>query len=212
MSNTASPHTRKVGTIVLGVIALWAVAVAGLSAGGVFAALPPQLFAGLVAALLLGATSVYVLNPVLRGGVERFGLRRLSALHVWRIPAALAFFHYGAQDLLPPVFVALAGWGDMLAGVMALGVVLFWPRSRRAYWAFHIVGMADFVLAVGTGLTLMLLADPRMETITLFPMALIPLFGVTLSGATHIAAFDMLRRRKGMGENAEAHDLLGSDD
>ena len=198
MSYTTLTQPRPIGPIVLGSVSLWAAFVAILSAVGAFTAFPLPFFAGLVALLLAGAISSYVLNADLRESVERFGLRRLTALHVWRIPAALAFFYYGSQGLLPPTFVMLAGWGDMLAGVLALGVVLFWPKRRRAYWTFHVVGMADFLVAVGTGLAFSLMADPRMETIALFPMALIPLFGVTLSGATHIAAFDLLRREKGM--------------
>ena len=196
--STFPPASRPIGPIVAGTVVAWAATVGGLSAAGAFTTFPLPLFAGLVALLLAAAISSYALSRTLREGVERFGLRRLTALHAWRIPAALAFFHYGGQGLLPPAFVALAGWGDMLAGVLALAVVLFAPRSQRAYWAFHVIGMADFLLAVGTGLAFSLLADPRMATIALFPMALIPLFGVTLSGATHIAAFDLLRRGRGI--------------
>jgi hypothetical protein len=58
----------------------------------------------------------------------------------------------------------------------------------------HRFGFADFVVAVGTGLAFTLLLDPRMAPITALPLALIPLFGVGISGATHIIAFDMLRR------------------
>lgn len=105
------------------------------------------------------------------------------ALHVWRIHAALAFYYFGSQGLLPPLFVILAGTGDLIAGVLALYVVTVNPASRRAYTAFHVIGMADFIVAVGTGLTFSLLSDARMETIALFPLALIPLFGVTVSGA-----------------------------
>ena len=198
MTYIASTPHRFVGAVVRGVIIAWATLVATLSAAGAFVAFPLPFFAGLVALLLVLAISSYVLIRDLRDGVERFGLRRLTAIHVWRIPAALAFFHYGAEGLLPPTFVALAGWGDMLAGVLALAVVLFLPHNRRAYWIVHVVGMADFALAVGTGLAFSLLMDPRMETIALFPMALIPLFGVTLSGATHVAAFDLLRRGRGV--------------
>ena len=199
MTYTTPSRSSHVGPIVLTTVAVWAMLVAALSAAGTFAAFPLPFFAGLVALLLVAATSSYLLIRRLREGVEVFGLRRLTALHVWRIPAALAFFHYGSQELLPPTFVLLAGWGDMVAGVLALGVVLFAPRSRAAYWAFHVIGMADFVLAVGTGLTFSLMMHPQMETIALFPLALIPLFGVTLSGATHIAAFDLLRRGRGLG-------------
>jgi hypothetical protein len=109
----------------------------------------------------------------------------------------LVFFWYGAHDLLPETFVQNAGWGDFIAGLLALGVLLL-PESRNRYWVFHIVGFADFVVAVGTGLTFFLLNDPRMSAIQTLPMALIPLYGVGISGASHIMAFDLLRRHSGI--------------
>lgn len=44
-----------------------------------------------------------------------------------------------------------------------------------------------------------LLNDPRMAGIQTLPMALIPLYGVGISGASHIMAFDLLRRGVGIG-------------
>ena len=192
----ARPDT-DVGRAVATVIVLWAVAVASGSALGLFALFPLPLFGALVALLLVATATVYVLNEPLRGMVERFGLRRLTVLHIWRVPAALAFFYFGSHGLLPPLFVALAGGGDLLAGIFAILVVTALPRSRPAHLAFHAFGMADFVLAVGTGLTFALRSEPLMGTIALFPLALIPLLGVPLSGATHVMAFDLLRRRLG---------------
>jgi hypothetical protein len=37
-----------------------------------------------------------------------------------------------------------------------------------------------------------------MSAIQTLPMALIPLYGVGISGASHIMAFDLLRRRSGI--------------
>lgn len=74
--------------------------------------------------------------------------------------------------------------------------ILMLPRNRWKYWVFHLFGMADFVTAVGTGLIFTLLQVPMMETITTFPIALIPAFGVGISGASHIMALDILARGK----------------
>ena len=74
-------------------------------------------------------------------------------------------------------------------------------RRRNRYWVFHLFGFADFVVAVGTGLTYFLLNDPRMSGIQTLPMALIPFYGVGISGASHIMAFDLLRRRPGSNRN-----------
>ncbi|WP_415919009.1 hypothetical protein [Tateyamaria sp. SN6-1] len=190
------------GRIVAATLFLWAGAVAWASSSGVFVSFPLPFFAGIVATLLIATVSLYVVNSRLKAGVERFGLRKLTALHVWRIPAAVAFYYYGSHGLLPPTFVVLAGTGDLIAGVFALYVVTAKPTSKSAYWGFHLIGMADFIVAVGTGLTFSLMSDAQMETIALFPLALIPLFGVTLSGATHIAAFDLLRKDKGLPKAA----------
>ncbi len=31
-------------------------------------------------------------------------IQKLTTFHLWRVPAALVFFHYGAQALLPDAF------------------------------------------------------------------------------------------------------------
>jgi hypothetical protein len=77
-------------------------------------------------------------------------------------------------------------------------------RFRFRYRSFHRFGFADFVVAVGTGLTFTLLQDPLMALITTLPFALIPLFGVGISGASHLMAFDMLRRHTGLHSQGNA--------
>lgn len=131
--------------------------------------------------------------------------RRCAATHsasicaradpIWRIPAALAFFWYGAQGLLPPVFVRNAGWGDLIAGIAAIPVVFWLPQRawrRTSLIGFYCFSFADFVIAVGTGFTFSLLGDPLMATLKTFPMALIPLFGVPLTGSLSIIALHRL--------------------
>jgi hypothetical protein len=138
-----------------------------------------------------------------RAYVEIIGLRPITVFHIWRIGAALLFFWYGAHNLLPPIFVLIAGWGDLIAGLLALAVTLL-PESRNRYLVFEIFGFADFVAAVGTGLTMFLLHDPRMAGIQTLPMALIPFYGVGISGASHIMAFDLLRRHVGIRHKIKA--------
>jgi hypothetical protein len=88
----------------------------------------------------------------------------LTLFNVWRIPAALAFFWYGAQGLPPPLFVRNAAWSDLIAGAAAIPVVLWlMPRPtwrRTSLLAFHLFSFADFVVAVGTGFIFSLLGDP----------------------------------------------------
>lgn len=162
-----------------------------LSATGVFSAFDTNVFPAVVALATLGLTLSYFVSPSIRHLAETLGPYGLASFHVWRIPAALTFLYYGAQGLLPMTFVNLAGWGDMLAGVLAATVFLL-PRRPKTIAGFHIIGFADFVVAVGTGIILNAVDPTSMSNVLLLPVALIPLVGVPLSGATHVAALHMI--------------------
>jgi len=182
--------------VLLGVLVIWGVAVCVAAESGFYSSIPPLLLAPLIALGIVIPVIIYAMSDRFRAYVAAIGLRPITAFHIWRIAAALVFFWYGTHDLLPETFVRNAGWGDLVAGFLALLVVIL-PESRTNYLIFHIVGFADFVVAVGTGLALFLLNDPRMAAIQTLPMALIPLYGVGISGASHIMAFDLLRHGSG---------------
>ncbi len=192
---------RRGTRVLLGVLAIWGLAVAVAAETGVYHALPALLLAPIIAAGIVVPVIVYALSDSFRAYIEAIGLRPLTAFHIWRIGAALLFFWYGTHNLLPEIFVQDAGWGDLIAGFLALGVLLL-PESGNRYLAFHLFGFADFVVAVGTGLTFFLLHDPRMASIQTLPLALVVLYGVGISGASHIMAFDLLRRRSGIEPKA----------
>jgi hypothetical protein len=173
---------------------IWAAAVVLAAGSGALARLWLPAIAGLVALGIILPTIWYFFAQGGRAWADSIGLRAITALHVWRIPAALMFFWYGLQGELPTLFWVLAGTGDLIAGLWALAVTLRPGATRAAYVRMHRFGFADFVVAVGTGLTFTLLLDPRMAPIAALPLALIPLFGVGISGASHLIAFDMLRR------------------
>lgn len=179
------------------VAAVWAMAVVAAALSDALGAIGREfmpVYALLVAlGIALPAAAYFTVAPV-RAAIDRIGLHRLTLMHAWRIPAALLFFYYGLQGQLPTLFWALAGVGDLLAGAYAL-TVIGQRRSDDHYRRIHHFGFADFVLAVGTGLVFTLLGDPKMALLTTLPMALIPLFGVGLSGASHIIALYTLRRR-----------------
>ncbi len=180
--------------LLLLVLLAWTGAVTLAAASGLLAALWQPAYAGLVALGILLPALAYARLPSLRALAERIGLRALTAFHIWRIPAALVFFWYGAQGQLPPLFWILAGTGDLIAGAWALAVTRRPGADRAALLRMHRFGMADFAVAVGTGLIFTLLGDPRMAPLATLPLALIPLFGVGLSGAAHLVAFDLMRR------------------
>jgi len=193
MQTLSRNETRRITSAIAGVIAIWGTAVVAGAATGFFASLYMPLIAVIVAATIIVPTLIYFASPRLQAYFDTLGHGPIVFFHTWRVPAARTFFWYGLQGELPTAFWVLAGTGDFIAGSYAVYLMLQ-PESERRYLSFHIFGFADFVVAVGTGLTFTLLQDPRMALIATLPMALIPLWGVGISGATHLIAFDMLRR------------------
>ena len=192
---SAAQH-RRVQTWFLGTLALWATVVVSLSLLGVTARLPTQLLPIPVVIGIAVPLAFYAWSTAFRAYIQSVDLRALTLFNVWRVPAALAFFYYGSQGELPAVFVRNAGWGDLLAGLLAplvvygLGAVKRWRLP--SYVGFHLFSFADFVVAVGTGFAFSLLGDPLMNTLRAFPMATIPLFGVPVTGALSLMALHRL--------------------
>lgn len=182
-------------------LSAWGLGVAWVAHSGALAALVAErmpalallVFAGIVLPL-----SAYAGLPAVTRAVDALGLRRITLLHVWRVPAAVAFFVVGLRGDLPPLFWVVAGVGDLLAGLFA-ATLLWRPATPERLRRIHRFGLADFVVAVGLGLAHTLAQDPRMITLTTLPMALIPLFGVGLSGASHVIALRALRRPAATG-------------
>ncbi len=197
MLNVPSAPTPRAHLAALALaLAAWAAVVVWAADSGALTRLTSThmpVYAVLVAIGIAAPVAVYHASGAFRAMVRRAGVFPLTALHIWRIPAAGLFFYYGAQGSLPGAFWLLAGFGDLLAGINA-ATILWGPRDESRYRRIHRFGFADFVVAVGTGLTFTLLHDPRMGLLRTLPMALIPLYGVGISGATHIFAFDLLRQ------------------
>lgn len=180
---------------VLTALAVWGAVVSIASIFGLTAALPSKAFTALVFLSVAGAMAAIFLSRDLRRLSEQLGPYGLASFHVWRIAAALVFFRYGAVGLLPESFVSRAATGDLIAGALAATIFLL-PRRAAIVSGFHLIGFADFVIAVGTGVSMTAAGNPEIANITHFPLALIPLFGVPISGATHLAAFRLLLRRR----------------
>lgn len=196
MASLNLEQRQQISQWLLTILVIWGVGAAIGSYFGLFSSLPLNGFAALVVIGIILPVAIYYVSPGFRNYIQELPLNYLTVFHLWRIPAALVFFYYGSRQLLPSTFVRNAGWGDLAAGSLVFLVVVL-PKSNWKYWGFHLFGLADFLIAVGTGLTFSLLQVPEMETIATFPIAMIPLFGVGVSGASHIMALDILARQMG---------------
>ena len=155
----------------------------------------PRLFLG---PLLITETVVpilvYYLNEKFRAYISSIDLKHLTIFHLWRLLAGLTFVSYGTRHLLPETFVHTAGFGDIIVGLL-VPLILILPNGIRKYVVFHIIGLLDFILAIGTGIALTLAQAPLIENLTRYPIIIIPLLGVPVSGALHVMALDVALRK-----------------
>lgn len=105
---------------------------------------------------------------------------------------------------LPPQFALPAGCGDVAVGLFAPLVAYAYAcniqGSKTAVVAWNIFGLADLVIAVGTGfltspspLQQWALGAPN-ELISAFPLVMVPVFAVPLSVLLHVASLTKLAR------------------
>lgn len=155
--------------------------------------MPLPLFGFTVLAIMIFLILLYFRSTTFRSLSDSIPLKFIALFHSWRIFAGWLFFAY--SDRLPETFVTNAAYGDIIAGFLGLSVFIF-GHKKWAYLIFHVIGALDFLLAVGTGLTLTILGEGKMSSIAQLPLILIPLFGVPLSGFTHFISLVRISKAK----------------
>lgn len=146
-----------------------------------------------VLAIMLVLIALYIWAKPFKAYADNIPLKSIALFHSWRIFAGWMFLVN--TGTLSQTFINNAAYGDIIAGFLGLGVFIF-GHTKRNYLIFNVLGMLDFVIAVGTGLSLTILGDAGMEKIIQLPLIMIPLFGVPLSGITHIISLNRLFRAK----------------
>jgi hypothetical protein len=195
-------------------LAGWLVTVWVLAVRGAFAslsngsAITQVAFVPLVILILLGATLFAATrSAVLTAALDAAPLSWLVGIQVYRV-LGLVFLLAWSRGFLPGYFALPAGIGDALVGVLAIPLALGLRSDslfvRRLALGWNILGIVDLVNAVSMGVTS---AVVQLQTapsggsaaagspLLLYPLVLVPTFGVPLALILHSLSIRQLRRR-----------------
>jgi hypothetical protein len=190
---------KNYGKLVVGLIVVWLLFALSASAAGLFRNNSNRI--GLAVAIAAAAPIVvfslwFAASQGFRKSVLSLNPRILTSAQVLRI-IGFTFLLLEARGVLPAIFALPAGYGDMFIGVTAFFAAwqLANPDRRNAFIIWQLLGIADLVVAVGTGTTARLL-DPQgisMAAMTVLPLSLIPTFLVPLFLIFHVICIAQAR-------------------
>ncbi len=177
--------------------AFWFAGAVALGAAGVFETRidePPLALIGAVLAPTALFAVAFAVAPSVRAWTRSLDLALLTLPHAWRT-VGFVFLVMWFVGVLPGAFAAPAGFGDLAIAVaapfVAAALILKWSGAIRAAAWLHVLGVADFAIAVAAGVSgvggakdTLALTDPM----TAFPLVLIPAAAVPLLLATHVMA------------------------
>ena len=174
-------------------IALWGISAFLLGYYRLFDNTSSIFFALCIAAIQTILILLYFFNKPINDFFNGINLSTIAILHTWRIFAGWLFISY--SNVLPEAFINNAAYGDIIAGFLGISVFIF-GRTKLSFYIFNIVGLIDFILAVGTGILLSLMQVQGTELLTKLPLILITFFGVPVSGLTHVVSLVRLAKMK----------------
>jgi hypothetical protein len=192
-----------------------------IAAAGATGALARPIGPGIPAVGLGVLIPIFVLSLLVlgtargRGLVRRVPMTALVGLHIVRVLGITFVLLYWAKRL-PAPFAPVAGWGDILVGLLAIPLVLRMSRGgdlpKGPILLWNVLGVADLVTAVTLAATsapgpLQLFhVEPSTAIMANLPWILIPCFLVPSFIFVHLCNFYRLR----MLSPAERSETLSS--
>lgn len=196
--NSATPaHLRSFVPVLF---AAWLALAFSLGALGFFAtpqdAPPIPLLLAVVIPVALSVSGFWIW-PSFRQLVLEADLRLLTGIQAWRW-AGFGFLGFYVAGLLPGYFAWPAALGDMSIGLTAPWIALALANrpgfaASRAFVAWNVFGILDFVVAVGMGAVAPRLFPNLTQGVTTtlmvhLPQVLIPTFAVPMFTIFHLIA------------------------
>jgi hypothetical protein len=189
------------------IVGLWVgLAAASANAGWLAVATPFPIIGLYVAAPLLGIAALSSFSPTWRAALVGLPTPLLVGLNLSR-PIGLFFLLLAAEGRLSGPFPILAGWGDILVGVLALPALLIALRPTHGGHSFltawNGLGLLDLIVAVTLGV-----ASAEGSPLQLFevgagsaamqdlPWAFIPTVLVPFYLTVHAILFVQIRRNE----------------
>jgi hypothetical protein len=203
LNASAALHTRALVTTLL---VAWLALAFWLGASGFFAtppAAPPlHLLLGVLIPIGLFLTAFWTWQSF-HDFVLAADLPLLTGTQAWRF-SGFGFLTLNTLGLLPAYFAWPAALGDMMVGLTAPWLVTALLRQpcfagSRAFVAWNIFGILDFVVALSMGAIVPRLFPELARSITMAPMAhlplvLIPTFLVPMFTILHLVALFQARK------------------
>lgn len=182
-------------------LSLWAAAAFGASLFEPVTARTAPLVPVTIAALTLAQVLAYRRAPALRAWLARLDARWLVAWHVLRLPIGVRFLQLGSTGQIPAPLALRAGYGDVLAGALALAAIAALtaaPRaraSRALALAWNALALLDILVVVASVAKIIFVdrAPEQLAGLMRAPGAALPLFVVPTVLSTHAYLFARLR-------------------
>ncbi|HEX6800603.1 MAG TPA: hypothetical protein VF116_23020 [Ktedonobacterales bacterium] len=174
------------------VVLAWFVLVLSGSVLGIFAHYPLVFYLA-VGGPVIVYVAAYLLSTAFRRFVRAFvgDPWGITAIQVYRV-LGVAMAIQALRGALPAVFGLPAGVGDFFIGLTALLAALAWSSGGRqgkvVFVLWNALGLLDLIIALGTGaLALLTQSGPAtMAPMRLYPLSLVPAFGVPLAFILHM--------------------------
>ncbi len=180
------------------VTALWFAGAAVVAVSGVMARLSPPTIPLFVFWSNVALWAWYRRSEALRAFADGVSLRALAALHVPRAAFGAQFLAMIGEGRMPASVGLHAGYGDIVAGLLALAVAVVPMREathRKALLVWNVIAFVDIVTVVAAFQRAMLVErhPGLMATFPHWPYPMLPFFIVPWVVVTHLYVFKRLR-------------------